>query len=146
VDTTFRQYKDAVLDQLGENKEQGIRDAVAQKQIEERPMTDSKVILMAGGDQLCLESLTGRYFKSTLESVRKAQNDLNERMLGGDYYASHDEFCELLGLGSTGFGTELGWNGANLVQLQFTAAVTDNGEAAIVIGYASMPRTNYTDF
>ncbi|HEY2455577.1 MAG TPA: DUF6353 family protein, partial [Scandinavium sp.] len=60
ADTAFREYKDEVVKQLGDNKEQKIRDEITKKQMEERPVSAQTVIVTAGGDQLCYDSLTGR--------------------------------------------------------------------------------------
>jgi hypothetical protein len=145
VDTAFREYKDEVLNQIGVSKERKVHDEVAKRNIDDRPVKDSQVIITGGGDQLCLESLTGRYFRSDIEKVRRTENELNRRILT-DMYASLSEFFELLGLDTTAVGDELGWNIDNMVELIFTSGLASNGDPCLAIGHKNFPRTNYGKF
>ena len=145
VDTAFREYKDEVLEQLGKNKEQKISDAVAARQIDENPVKDAQVIITAGGDQLCYDTLTGRYFQSDIEAIRRAENEIKRRVLT-DMYAPHNEFYELLGLESVVVGDELGWNIENLIELVFTSHLATDGRPCLAIGYTRLPRVGYGSF
>lgn len=145
ADTAFRQYKDEVLEQLGENKERKIRDSVAAKQVDEHPVKDGQVIITAGGDQLCFESLTGRFFRSDIETIRQATNDFNARIIQ-DMYASLNELCDLWGLGETIVGNQLGFNLDNLADLEFSSCLASNGQPALSIGYKNLPSASYLKF
>lgn len=142
VDTAFREYKDEVLAQVGVNKERKIHDEIQKHRIDERPVQDSQVIITGGGDQLCYESLTGRYFRSDIEKVRRAENEINRRVLT-DMYASVNEFFELLGMDSTVVGDELGWNIDCMVELIFTSHLASDGQPCLAIGYKYIPRKDY---
>ena len=144
ADTAFREYKDEVLEQLGVAKERKIHDEVAKKQIDANPVTSKEVIIVAGGDQLCFESSTGRYFKSDIETIRQAENHIN-RGINSNMYASHNEFLEFLGLGPAALGEELGWNIDNPVECVFTSHIADDGRPCLAVGYKHLPRASYTD-
>ena len=144
ADTAFREYKDEVLEQLGVTKERKIQDEVAKKQIDANPVTSNEVIILAGGDQLCFESSTGRYFKSDIETIRQAENNIN-RSIVTNMYASHNEFLEFLGLGPAALGEELGWNIDNPVECVFTSHIADDGRPCLAVGYKHLPRASYTD-
>lgn len=145
ADTAFREYKSEVLEQLGINKERKVVDAVAAKKIDANPVNDAQVIITGGGDQLCYDSLTGRYFKSDVESIRRAENEINRR-INQDMFASHNEFYELLGLDPVAVGDELGWNIDNFVELIFTSHLASDGRPCISLGYARLPRASYGKF
>jgi hypothetical protein len=142
ADAAFREYKEEVLAQLGEGKEQKVRDAIAKKQIDENPVTNTTVI-MAGGDQLCYDTLTGRYFKSDIETIRQAANEVNRAIIGGNMYASQNEFYSFLGLDEVTIGNELGWNLDNFITLVFSSHLADDGRACLAIGYQNLPRADY---
>lgn len=145
ADTAFREYKDEVLAQLGETKEQKVRDGIAKKQLEENPVTNTTVIV-GGGDQLCYDSLTGRYFRGDIETIRQAANEINRSIVGGNMYASQNEFYAFLGLGPVTLGDELGWNLDNFIDLVFSSHLADDGRPCLAIGYKSLPRKDYGKF
>lgn len=145
VDTAFREYKDEVMHQIGTAKERKVVDQVAVNQMERSPATDSQVIITGGGDQMCYDTLTGRYFRSDIELIRRAENEINRRVLA-DMYAAHNEFYDLLGLAQTTIGDELGWNIDNLIELVFTSHLAPDGVPCLAISYARLPRKDYGKF
>lgn len=145
VDKAFGEYKDVVLEQIGKNKELKVQEEVAKREIDANPVSDAQVIIVGGGDQLCYDSLTGRYFKSDVEAIRGAENEIKRRVLT-DMYASHNEFYNLLGLEEVGVGDELGWNIENLPELVFTSHLASDGRPCLAIGYVRLPRVDYGKF
>lgn len=143
VDTAFREYKDEVIAQIGKNKEAKVGDAVRAKQIEENPPKDNQIIITGGGDQLCYESLTGRYFKSDVELLRRAENEINRRIVK-DMYASQNEFYELIGLGSVTIGEELGWNIETHIELIYSSHLAQDGSPCLALGYSKFPIRDYS--
>ena len=76
-ESALREYRDKVVETIGEKKEQNIQDAVAKDKIERNPVEKSEVILSAKGDTLCYDAISGRYFKADIDSLKRAANDLN---------------------------------------------------------------------
>jgi hypothetical protein len=146
ADTAFREYKEEVLTQIGRTKEQKVRDEIASKQMAENPVSTSTVIIAGRGDQLCYDTLTGRYFQSDIEEIRQAANKLNAGIIGGDMYASQNEFYGLLGLAPVTIGDELGWNLENLIDLLFSSHLADDGRPCLAIKYRNLPRKDYGKF
>jgi Family of unknown function (DUF6353) len=140
VDSTFREYKDKVVEKLGEAREQHeIGDSIMQDRIDKNSPS-SEVIIMAGGDQLCYDSLTGRYFKSDIETLRRAENEINRRIIAGDMYASQNEFYEQVKLPNVDIGDELGWNIDNPIKLIFSSHLNEcSGEPALAVRYEKLP-------
>lgn len=142
-ETALADYKEATVETVGERKEKDIRHAVAQKQVDRNPVVEQQVILTEKGSTLCLDPLTGRYFKSDSEQIRKAENEINRR-LNYDYYVSLNDFYELLGLETTDLGEVLGWNSDDgLLHLDFLTRLTNDDTPCLVIDYNIMPRYEY---
>ena len=143
ADTAFREYKEEVVGLLGEKKDQAITDKVAARKIDENPPADNQVIITGGGDQLCYDTLSGRYFNSDVESIRRAANDVNEEIIGGNMWASLNEFWARLGLADTTLGEELGFNLEHLVELTFTPHITKDGKPCLAVTHSKLPVANY---
>lgn len=143
-ETALAEYREQVVESIGEKKEQGIRDKAAKKQIEKNPVQKSEIIVTGHGDSLCFDPLSARYFTSDIEFIRKAENRLNKRMIhdiGG--YVSINDLYDELNLPHTDIGDMLGWNSDNLIDLDISAHVTDDGRPSLVINHYTRPIYNY---
>lgn len=138
TETAFKEYQSKVKEQIGTSKEEKVRTEVAKDYISKAPMVNAEVHITGLGEQLCYDSFTGRYFKSDLETIRKAQNDINARVIN-DMYASHNDFYKIIGLPPTAFGEEVGWNVDNMMDLEYTSHLADDGRPCIAIEYHATP-------
>ena len=82
TERAYSEYRAKVIEEYGERKDQGIRDSIASDRVNAKP--PSALIVSGPGNVLCCELHTGRYFTSDMETLRRAQNDLNQRLLGHD--------------------------------------------------------------
>lgn len=139
------EYREKVLEKIGANKEREIRDEIAQGRVAQHPVGTAQVVVAAGGDVLCFETHTGRYFRSDIETLKKAQNTLNYRVIN-DNYASLTDFYGLIGLTKTDISDELGWNTSKLMELEFSATIAETGVPCIAITYVAMPIRDYYKF
>lgn len=128
----FREYKDKVLDKIGETKEQAVRDEIAQDRVTKNP--PSEVIFIGQGDVLCMDMYSGRYFMSDLESIRKAENDTNWQIMNNDY-ASLTDFWDRVGLDSTSESDNIGWNTDAKLQLEIGSALAKDGRPCIAVDF-----------
>ena len=62
-ETALTEYKDKVVETIGEKKEKAVRDAVAKDKIEKNPVTKKEVIITEKGNTLCYDTISGRYFR-----------------------------------------------------------------------------------
>ena len=139
-------YKDAVIETIGEKKEQIVKEKIAENRLKEDPVSKKEVILTGKGSTLCYESLSGRYFESDMESIKHAVNVLNAQMLD-DMYASLNDFYDLIGLSYTDMGEKLGWSiDDGLVETSFSAKTTDDGQLCLVLDYSTQPKYNFDRF
>ena len=139
-------YKDAVIETIGEKKEQVVKEKIAEKRLKEDPVSKKEVVLTGKGSTLCYESLSGRYFESDMESIKHAVNVLNAQMLD-DMYVSLNDFYDLIGLSYTDMGEKLGWSiDDGLVETSFSAKTTDDGQLCLVLDYSTQPKYNFDRF
>ena len=80
-ESALKEYREKVVETIGEKKEQAVQDAVAKERISKSPVTNQEVIITEKGNTLCYDVISGRYFKSDIEKLKRAANDLSRRML-----------------------------------------------------------------
>jgi hypothetical protein len=136
----YSEYKDQVIEAVGKPAEEKIRAKVAERMYE-RDGLGNKEVIIAENEQLFYDSFSGRTFKSTVETVRRAMNDINA-MINNASYASMNDFYRKIGLAATTSGEELGWNGDNMLDVVFSSIVTQ-GVACMSIDYTFAPVRNY---
>lgn len=133
----FGEYREKVVEQLNQNKERTLRDGIAQDTISKNPSGSREVIITGKGQHLCCELMTRRYFRSDMESLMKARNDINH-MINNNYYVSLSEFYDIIGLPYTSVSSNLGWDSDKLLELEITTTVAENGDPCLAFDY------NYT--
>lgn len=138
------EYKDAVVETIGEKKELAVREKQAEKAIAAAPVENSPVIITGSGTTLCYDSLSGRYFQSNRQTIESARNVINERMLNEDYISLND-FYEELGLDPTDMGDDIGWNLQNdgLLGIVFASKLATDGTPCLVVQYSMIPSAKY---
>lgn len=143
-ETALTEYKEKVVETIGERKEKKIREEVAKDKLEKNPVTRQEIIITERGNTLCLDTLSKRYFKSDLNAIKKAENELNKELLH-NMYISLNEFYDKLGLSHTSIGDDLGWNCDNgLVELDLSSLIAEDGTPCLVISYSVAPRYDYS--
>lgn len=136
-------YRDKVIDTIGEKKEKEIREKVSQDQVEKNPVSKSQVYITQKGNTLCRDEISGRYFRSDLDQIRKIVNELNRDMTFQDYI-SLEQFYNRLGLEPTKNSAYLGWNLQDgLIELSFDTCLAENDEPCIVIDYNIAPKYDF---
>ena len=142
-ESALKLYQEKVIETIGEKKEQQIRDEVAKEQITQNPVTKNEVIITESGNTLCYDSLSGRYFKSDIEKLRKAVNELNHSMLA-NMSASLNDYYDLINLKGIPHGERLGWNANRaLVELTFSAQLAEDGVPCLVVDFQERPTYGY---
>lgn len=141
TETTLREYKDQILKEVGPKKAQKIADDIAQKKLDEHPISRHEVFETGNGDTLCFDVLTGRYFRSDIEAIKRAQNDFNFKLINeAMYWMSVNELYYELGLKPVKLGDHVGWNTEKLLDMKFSSKLTEHGDPCLVIDYQVEPR------
>jgi hypothetical protein len=140
----FSEYKEKVVEKLGEKKEQAIRDEIAQDRVKNDPVQDKQVIIAGNGDVLCYDNISGRYFQSSVESIRKAENTVNYEIIHFNH-ASLSKFYEEIGLPPTRHSDEVGWNSNNLLEIVFSTTMSTDDRPCIVMDFQVGPIQEYAN-
>lgn len=139
-DSTFKEYREKVVDHIGEKKETEVRDAIAKDRIDNNPVENNQIIITNNGDTLCYEPFSGRYFKSDIEKIKRAVNEINRRMLD-DTYVSLNDFYYELELDETKLGNQLGWrvDTCGLIDARFSSQLTNDGTPCLIMDFVDAP-------
>lgn len=143
---TLLTYKDKVIETIGEKKEKAIRDNIAQDEVNKTPVSTSQVIITPKGNTMCMDKLSGRYFKSDIESIKKAINELNRQILCQNYI-SLTEFYSLIDLDGIKSSDYLGWNiDDGMIEVEFSSCLTEDGQPCIVMDFNIAPKYDFDKF
>ena len=142
-ETALKEYQEKVVETIGEKKEQVVHDAIAKDKVERNPVSTSEVIITEKGNTLCYDTVSGRYFKSDIEKLKQAANELNFR-LRDEMYISVNDFYYEIGLKSISIGDDIGWNiDKGYINLKFSSQLADDGTPCLVLSYGVGPRYDY---
>ena len=143
-EAALSEYKDAVIETIGEKKEQSVRDKVAEERLKKNPVSKSEIIVTGNGTTLCYDPVGNSYFKSNIQQIESAKNKLNARMLSENYVSLND-FYDELGIGPTKLGDDLGWDiyKDGLVDIAFSSQLAEDGTPCLVMDYSVAPRYEY---
>lgn len=145
AELAFREYKDEVIQVLGAKKDQEITERITERKIQASP-PDAQVIIVGGdNDQLCYDTLTGRYFRSSAEKIRRAELDLRGEILN-DMYCDHNRFYDLLDLECVVIGDALGWNINHQPKILLGAHMSPQGTPCLAIQWQVLPIVDYLKF
>ena len=142
-ETALKEYQEKVIETIGEKKERSIKDAIAKDRIEKNPVNESQVIVTNKGETLCYDMLSGRYFKSDIDKIKKIINELNHRLLTEMYISLNDLYYEL-GLDTVKLGDELGWNvDKGLIDVHFSSQLANGERPSLVLDFKIPPQYDY---
>ena len=136
-------YREEVEKLVGPKKTAAINEATSARAIAQTQQPSEAAIIITGdGEQLCFETWTSRYFKSSAEKIRRAENEFNKKVFH-EGYGSLNEFYEMIGLPPSDLGEQLGWTSDSLLDLVFDSHLTPDDKAALAISFRKAPNVNY---
>lgn len=143
-EVALKEYKAKVAETIGKTKEQKIKDDIAKDKIDKNPVNNKEVIITGKGETLCYDLLSGRYFKSDIETIRKALNRVSRTMLSEMFVSLNDVYYEL-GLPHAKMGDLLGWHiDDGIIEADFSSHLATDGTPCLAISFSVEPR--YMDF
>lgn len=145
-ETALVEYRDKVVDTIGEKKEQTVRDKVAQEQIDKTPLVPEEVIYTGKGASLFLDPLSKRYFISDKQILHAAENRINKRMMQGFCgSASLNDFFSEIGLEPVddSVGYTLGWNAEYQIDLDIRPGESKDERPCFVLRHYNPPKYGY---
>ena len=140
-ETALKEYKDKVLETIGEKKEKNVRDSIAQDKVDRDPVLKKEIIVTKTGDTLCYDAMSGRYFKSDMETLKRVENELNRRLLEDGFVCLNDLY-DLIGgdMDPIRIGDDLGWDSrTGLINLSFSSILASDGTPCLVVDFSVAP-------
>lgn len=113
-DDILNSYRDRVKEEVGEKKEQEIRDSVFDEKVKDGPKTDEKVFATNHGSTLCYDAYNDRWFTCSVSYIREKVAEINEELISQcPIPVKLNELYSKLDLPSTKSGERLGWSIGN---------------------------------
>lgn len=145
-ETAFTEYKDKVIETVGERKEKAIKDEVAKNKVERDPVQNNEVIVTDKGRTLCYDGVFGRYFYSDRDAIQRAINNANRRIVA-QMYISLNEFYSELGLEPIKVGNDIGWNiDDGEIEVEYSSQLATDGTPCLVVDYNVSPKYGFSSF
>lgn len=142
-ESAIKEYREKVIETIGEKKEKTVRDAVAKDQVEKNPVSNNKVIITGKGKTLCYEAFAGRYFESDIDKIKQGLNEANKELISQSYLSLNDLYY-FLGIDSSELGYFVGWNlDWGLIDIDFSSQLSEDGEPCLVIDYPRRPMYDF---
>lgn len=129
--STLDDYQEKVKERFGEKKEELVRGDVAQKRMDAKPASGEHIIETGRGETLFFDSMSGRYFKHDMETIRRIINDLNHDLIGAMWVPLNDLYYAM-GLEGIDLGEQVGWTVDELIDIKFTPKFADDGKTPCV--------------
>lgn len=148
-ETALKTYQDKVVETIGKDKEQEIREAVSLEKMATHSEPD--VIPVAKGVKMddvsydqrvkCWESLSGNYIWTTRNAIEKALNGLNKQLLS-DFRVSENDLFDYLGMEHNRNGDMLGWDTESTLEIEtfYASKLDDDGMPCLVLDYRTPPK------
>lgn len=139
TETALKEYQAKVVEKIGDSKEEKIRGEIAQDHLDAKPLDSKNVLVASTGDMLCFDSLSGRYFISDVETIRRIQNDFNKRLMT-EMDITLNELYDEMNLDPIEMGNLMGWTiDKGMVDIFFAAKLSKDGKPCIVIEHKNPP-------
>lgn len=147
LDSSYKEYKNKVIEVYGEEADNKIKEEIAKDKYEE---TD---ISVEDGKQLFFDTFSGRYFESTMINVQNAEYFLNRDLSMRDW-ATVNEWYSYLDIPAIDGGDDLGWStGMNFdyywqswIDFTHQKVTTDDGIECTIITMFSEPSLGWEDY
>lgn len=140
TENRFDTYKEKAKEVLGDKKEKTIRSSIAESDMKSTEMVEEYVAKTGRGDTRCFDCISGRYFDSDVDDLKRCVNELNHQMLFDETVTLND-FYELANLELSRLGDNLGWNRNQhgLVELSFDSKLADDGTPVVTVDFINGP-------
>lgn len=139
-EAALNEYKKKVVEKIGNDKSREIDDEIAHDRIKNNPIKSNNVIFTNKGSVLCYDSISGRYFKSDADNIKRIINDLNKELLDSMCVSINDLYYMLDLPSLKPIGDDIGWHIDNgLINVYFSSQISDDGTPCLVIEFDTPP-------
>lgn len=139
----LQEYKTKVLEKFTDKQNQALHDDIAQDRVNRYPPNSREIIIAGTGEVLCYDMLTGRYFQSTVEEIKRAENKMNHQLVH-QMGASLSEFYDEIGLPPTSYTDSVGWANLDHFEVMFSTVLSPDQRPCIAIDFKHPPVLEYS--
>jgi ribosomal protein L18E len=140
AERNLSEYKEKVAEKLTGPKNAAIGEEISQDRVNKSDGYQSIVIVE--GEVLCFDEPTARYFRSTMEKIRKAVNTTNAEILNSGW-VNATFFYHELGLPATSWTDDMGWNTDQLIDMKYDTVRSPDDRPCISIDFNVLPKPDY---
>lgn len=135
------EYRTRVVEKLGKGKEQEVRAEMAQSRVQNAGPT---TMVVNSGKVMCHDGFSNQFFTSDMETIRRAQNDINAQILHADFATVNDFYDAIKaeGLEHTDMSGDMGWNTDKMLEVDFQTVLYDEKVPCLSISFGTMPVMN----
>lgn len=141
-ENALSEYKHKATEVFGKDADK-IKDKILEDKVKENPpskvQTDIPVI--DNGGTLIYEPYSGQYFRSDIETVKKAVNVLNDQINHGEEITMND-LLDAIGLKGGKICDLFSWRSGELIELYLSSQLAENDEPCIVLDFYQLPKLN----
>lgn len=144
---TLKLFKEEAKEMMNDKKFTELKYKVAKRKYESekaKPTERNTVILMnEDSQQMFYEAISGRYFRSNVNKIRRIESILNRRLID-EMFISLNEFYYEIGLPEIKMGDHLGWNvNDGIIEIDFSTQLDTDMKPCIVIDSCVLPRQGW---
>ena len=150
----YSEYKEKVVESIGEKKEAEIQDKITHDKIEKTEVPASLPVSThndTSSRYLCFDAWSGRYFESNKQHIENALNRANAALVRNGYL-SLNEFYYYLGLDEID-GGNIGWNRDwldvdpnDLIAVRYYSDLKSGEQPVFAFAFETIPKTGYDRF
>ena len=149
-ETTLKTFKEKTKEIAGDETAKQIDSAVAKAITRERrqaPVIETRdseyIISTPYGDTLIFDTLSGRYFRSSMNAVEASVNAVNKNLMQ-EYMMTLNDFYNELDIPTIGVGSLIGWRSDDeFLDISFDSDVDVHGNPYIVLSFVNRPKPLY---
>lgn len=145
TDRTLTEFREKTREIHGETKVSKINDEIATDRVAAYPADEfwhRQVEVRGDGVGLCKDMYSDRYFVSSRNEVDAAVNVVNSE-INTEGYADLNMFYDQIGVGSTEFGSQVGWVLGGLLEVQYTYIPSEDGSPCMAVTFKRQPEHNF---
>ncbi len=142
----LQEYKEKLQEMAGGKKmAKDVKKSIAQDKVNQALCdADPDMTIQTGlGNTLFLDSYTLRTFRSSIEHVKRAENDILSQLLR-EGYATQSEWFDKLGIAHTVMSEEMGWDSDDKFEVEHVPTLIEEGplkgQPCIFLVYDPNPR------
>ena len=138
-DSALREYTEKAIEVFGEEGDKKVKDAVAEEKVKKVNLDTSYIINTGYGDDIMMDSITGRLFRSSINTVERAVMTVNEAINDGEAI-SVNEWFDINGIDPVfPIGSSFGWNSTRgKLHCTYSSTIV-NDKAVVVVNYDIFP-------